>query len=128
MVFFCHTPAHWVLVVADTVLHTIQVFNPLTGRVAGRSVGRPLSSFIGSLVIIRASQDPVWSWSLGDCAEQTDCTSCGPRAIFNLIRVVHHHVNGALSPGPDIRAMRRRVAAMLLTPVAGAAWFPPPSL
>jgi hypothetical protein len=91
MVFFCHTPAHWVLAVADTVSHIIQVFDPLIGRVAGRSVGRTLSSFIDSLVIIRASQDPVWSWSLGDCAEQTDHTSCSPRAILNLIRAVHHH-------------------------------------
>jgi hypothetical protein len=106
MVFFCHTPAHWVLAVADTVSHTIQVFDPLPGRFAGRSVGRTLSSFIDSLVIIRASQDPVWSWSLGDCAEQTDHTSCGPRAILNIIRVVHHHANGVWSPGPDIRAMR----------------------
>ena len=128
MVFFCHTLAHWVLAVADTVSHIIQVFDPLPGRAAGISVERTLSSFIDSLVTIRATQDPVWSWSLGDCAEQTDCTSCDPRTILNLIRVVHHQANGAWSPGPDIRAIRRRVAAMLLTPVAGAAWFLPPSL
>jgi hypothetical protein len=55
MVFFCHTPAHWVLAVADTVSHIIQAFDPMPGRVAGRSVGRTLSFFSDSLVIIRAS-------------------------------------------------------------------------
>ena len=61
-----------------------------------------------------------WRYSVTDCELQSNDSDCGSHSILNFLRAVAFHRDGRWYPGPG--AIRRRVAAMLLSPVGGSSW------
>jgi Ulp1 family protease len=123
--FFCHTTAHWTLAVADPGSRTVRVFDSYSGRSAGQEVGLALATFFSVHLptpspLVAERRD--WRYSVTDCELQSNNSDCGPHSILNFLRAVAFHRDGRWYPGPGVSAIRRRVAAMLLSPVVGSSW------
>ena len=116
--FFCHTTAHWTLAVADPGSRLIQVFDSYPGRSAGQEVGLALATFFSE----HLPTPRLWKYSVMECELQANDSDCGPHSILNFLRAAAYHRDGRWYPGPGISAIRRRVAAMLLSPVDGSSW------
>jgi len=123
--FFCHTTAHWTLAVADPGSRLVRVFDSYPGRSAGQEVGLALASFFSEHLptsLSSVEERRVWRYSVMECELQSNDYDCGPHSILNLLRAVAFHRDGRWYSGPGISAIRRRVAAMLLSPVKGSSW------
>ena len=57
-----------------------------------------------------------------DYALQTNDSDCGPHSILNFLRAVAFHRDGRWYLGSGVPDFRRRVAAMLLSPMEGCSW------
>jgi Ulp1 family protease len=125
VVFFCHTPAHWALAVAEPATRVVRTFDSLAGRAAGQAVGLTLASFFSRHLpvppLLGTTRRP-WRHHVEECALQPNDFDCGPHTILNLLRAVAFHRDTKWYPGPVVSDFRRRVAAILLSPVEDVTW------
>jgi hypothetical protein len=118
--FFCHTPGHWVMVVARSCERTVTFYDSMANTLGGRSAGRAIIDYFNSNFPCSSNQG--WLLVKGACDNQGNNSDCGPHSIANFIRAVYLASHGILYPMPPFPGFRMRVAAMLLSDSLEEAW------
>jgi hypothetical protein len=121
---FCHTPAHWTLAVANLRPVWPLPSNPLRGEQQGSRLALPSRASLATSPCLTFWKPPE---GLGGTKWRN--VLCSPTILIaartpysTCLRAVVFHVETQWYPGPAVSDFRRRVAAMLLSPVEDATW------